>query len=70
MKELTREELPTDGTHFVVTWVFEDVNYSDTCKFDGEDTCSLDTRTGAYLPVVSFGSPDIRFWQFPEGETK
>ena len=70
MKELTREELPTDGTHFVVTWMFEGANYSDTCKFDGEYIWSLDTLTGKYVEVVAFGSPDVRYWQFPEGETK
>lgn len=70
MKELTKEELPEDGMHFVVTWVFEGVNYSDTCKFDGEDIWSLDMVKGKYVPVVSFGSPNIRYWQFPGVETK
>ena len=68
MKELTREELPTDSTNFVVTCEFNGENWAETCTFcRGEIRCSDDCPE-RFSPVA-FPDGELRFWQFPEGET-
>ena len=68
MKEITREELPTDGTHFVVTWVYDNGCWSETCRLKGG---KVQSRYKQRWEDIGFGSEctNIRFWQFPEGET-
>ena len=68
MKELTRKELPEDGTHFVVTWVHNERDWADVC-------CLFEDAINGLNYQLDFdtGSEDctnIRYWQFPEGETK
>ena len=70
MKELTREELPTDGTHFVVTWTSE--RWGNDCE-KGEivygDLCIFSESDGEFYKFDPKGCTNIRYWQFPEGET-
>ena len=65
MKELTREELPTDSTHFVVTCEWFGEKRAMTGKFHNGDVFVHDRG------FVLFASPkaytNIRYWQFPEG---
>ena len=65
MKELTREELPTDGTHFVVTWVFDERRWSSTgTVING--IVHLDVYIARKArPMHEESCTNIRYWQFP-----
>ena len=70
MKELTREELPDDGTHFVVTWTFNGVH---ACRSGIVRDGSIRIRSGigrGFIPGSWVGCTNIRYWQFPEGKSQ
>ena len=69
MKELTREELPTDGTHFVVTWTFGERQWAGRATVI-RGIVHLDPYVAREpIPMYEESCTNIRFWQFPEGET-
>ena len=70
MKELTREELPDDGTKFVVTWTYNErdqwAEVGRQIKGQTELFCNIKDKFEQYdLGVL----PRVRYWQFPERET-
>ena len=70
MKELTREELPDDGTHFVVTWVFEAKQFAETGLVYLGNVFLFCHKGNCFMPKIWLGCTNIRYWQFPQGETK
>ena len=70
MKELTREELPDDGTHFVVTFVLGTTEFGGTgTVIDGIVNLVVYIAREPF-PMHEEACTNIRYWQFPEGETK
>ena len=65
MKELTREELPDDGTHFVVTWCYSDKRWSETGRLREGEVQLYSTEWDGGLEE---DCTNVRYWQFPEGE--
>ena len=70
MKELTREELPDDGTHFVVTWVHNAKSWAETGTLERDWVYLFCSEEDCFVPGNWLGCTNIRYWQFPEGETK
>ena len=70
MKELTREELPTDGTRFVVTWICSGLNWSMVGRIMSSAIQVYLDEYDSFVQMQESGCTNIRFWQFPEGETK
>ena len=70
MKELTREELPTDGTHFVVTWVNAGEDWCEVGKIIEGDPKTFSEAEGGFGGFAPESLKNVRYWQFPEGETK
>ena len=70
MKELTREELPTDGTHFVVTFVFAESKCGGTGTVIDGIVHLVVYVAREPMPMHEEACTNIRYWQFPEGETK
>ena len=69
MKELTREELPEDGTHFVVTWTFKGRQWASAGIVDGSHILLYCDEVDCFSRPIWQGCTNIRYWQFPEGET-
>ena len=70
MKELTREDLPDDGTHFVVTWSSGGLAWSETAAVLGGMVKVYCKNGDGFVPHRLAGFTNIRCWQFPEGDTK
>ena len=70
MKELTREELPDDGTHFVVTWTFLGKHHCRTGSKACDEVLIYSDQMEMFFKPSFLDRTNIRFWQFPEGETK
>ena len=70
MKELTREELPTDGTHFVVTWCYKDKQWAEVGTVERGWVYLFCDKDDCFQPGNFLGGTNVRYWQFPEGETK
>ena len=70
MKELTREELPDDGTHFVVTWSFKGRRWGRTGALKQDHVFLFCDEDDCFTPQIWRDCTNIRYWQFPEGETK
>ena len=69
MKELTREEMPDDGTRFVVTWGAGGLAWAETAAvLDGMVKVYCKNGDG-FVPHRLAGCTNIRYWQFPEGDT-
>ena len=69
MKELTRGELPDDGTHFVVTWIYKGKQWANEGRqIEGVMELFCDSED-SFIPQTLRDCTNIRYWQFPEGET-
>ena len=62
MKELTREELPTDGTHFVVTFVFMELRGCERARI----VKGIVTIGWNVVICKDARFSNVRYWEFPE----
>ena len=69
MKELTREELPDDGTHFVVTWVYKGEPFVEMGRQTEGGMELFCAEDDSFNPQSLLDCANVRYWQFPEGET-